>query len=76
MLLPLLVTLGACGVEQALDRMDHEADERQCRDFGFRPGTDTFANCMQQQEAQRREEIQRSLDRQAKEDAARKARKR
>jgi hypothetical protein len=30
-------------------------DEANCRSYGFKPGTDAFANCLMQQDAQRGE---------------------
>lgn len=59
----LVLLLGGCGVGEALDRMDHATDQRACNGFGFRPGTDAYANCMMQQAVLREEEVQRQMDR-------------
>ncbi|WP_348639330.1 hypothetical protein [Aquamicrobium sp. LC103] len=40
-------------------------DQEKCASFGYRPGTDNFANCMMVQNSQRAEEEERSLDRMA-----------
>lgn len=61
-LLGCLVTLlGGCA---ALDRMEQKADQQACERFGFKMGTDAYANCLMQQAAQHKEEDQRVMDRQ------------
>ncbi len=51
-LAPLLLvaaTLGGCA-----SSVDRDADNRQaCVSYGFEPGTESFANCMTQSDAQR-----------------------
>lgn len=49
--------------------------QRQCGEFGFTPGTDAFAQCMQQQAALRVQENRRTLDRIRRDDAANKLKK-
>ncbi len=63
--LGLAVLLSGCGVDQALDRIDREEDQQACTGFGFQPGTDAFATCMQRQSVQRASDLQRLLDRMA-----------
>lgn len=71
----LLTTLVGCGLDDALHRMDLATYQRQCSEFGFTPGTDAFARCMQQQAAQRAGENQRALDRIHRDEAADKLKK-
>ncbi|NOG70912.1 hypothetical protein [Roseicella sp. DB1501] len=67
-----LTLLAGCGLNDALDRMDREADQKRCDGFGFQRGTEAYANCLMQQAAQREAESQQALDRAALERAARK----
>ena len=71
----LLATLVGCGADDALHRMDLATYQRQCSEFGFTPGTDAFAQCMQQQAAQRAKENQQMLDRIHRDEAADKLKK-
>ena len=71
----LAAALAGCGLDDALHRMDLATDQRQCSEFGFAPGTTAFAQCMEQQAAQRAEENQRMLDRAHRDEAAEKLRK-
>ena len=71
----LLAPLAGCGLDDALHRMDLTTYQRQCNEFGFTPGTDAFARCMQQQAAQRAEENQQALDRMHRDEAADKLKK-
>lgn len=71
----LLAPLAGCGLDDALHRMDLATYQRQCSEFGFTPGTDAFARCMQQQAAQRAEENQQALDRIHRDEAADKLKK-
>lgn len=71
----LLVALAGRGLDDALHRMDLATYQRQCSEFGFTPGTDAFARCMQQQAAQRAEENQQALDRIHRDEAADKLKK-
>lgn len=66
----LVATLAGCGLDDTLHRMDLATYQRQCSEFGFTPGTDAFAQCMQRQAAQRAEENQRTLDRIHRDEAA------
>ena len=68
----LAAALAGCGLDDALHRMDLATDQRQCSEFGFTPGTTAFAQCMQQQVAQRADESQRTLDRAHSDEAAEK----
>jgi len=38
------VLLGGCA---AMEKEIHDADQKQCEGYGFKSGTDPFANCMQ-----------------------------
>lgn len=39
-----------------------EVDQDKCSSFGFRPGTDAFANCMMEQSARHDDEERRYMD--------------
>ncbi len=67
--------LAGCGLDDALHRMDLDTYRRSCTDFGFTPGTDAFAQCMQKQATQRAREDQQTLDRIQRDDAASKLKK-
>lgn len=71
----LVAALAGCGLDATLHRMDLATYQRQCSEFGFTPGTDAFAQCMQRQAAQREEENQRTLDRIHRDEAADKLKK-
>ena len=58
-----LLTLAGCGLDAAVDRMNTSTDQRACNGFGFTPGTTAYAQCMQQQAAQRSAENQQELNR-------------
>ncbi|MCR6650566.1 MAG: hypothetical protein NVV73_03220 [Cellvibrionaceae bacterium] len=61
-LLPLLfLPLAVAGCVSTEDQ--RAMDQDKCSSFGFQMGTDAFANCMMQQNAQRDEDERRSLDR-------------
>lgn len=53
-----VLLLAACVSPQEQQAMDQE----QCSSFGFRPGTDAFANCMMQQSAQRADLAERQME--------------
>lgn len=61
--LGLVTTLGGCGLDETLHRMDLATYRRACVDYGFSPGTTPFAQCMQQQAALRAQENQANIDR-------------
>ncbi|HYE01178.1 MAG TPA: hypothetical protein VEH84_17470 [Alphaproteobacteria bacterium] len=65
-LIPLLPLLAGCVDPELLMRQQRAADHAACVDYGFRPGTDAYANCRMQVD-QRREErsFQEDLARQA-----------
>ena len=50
-LLLVVVTLGGCASSENRDAENRQA----CASYGFEPGTDSFANCMTQSDAQRRQ---------------------
>lgn len=58
-----LVPLAVAGCVSAEDQ--RAMDQQQCSSYGYRPGTNRFADCMMQQTSQRSEDEQRSLDRMA-----------
>ncbi|RIY02425.1 hypothetical protein D3218_03340 [Aureimonas flava] len=47
------LTLAACATVTPAER--RAADEARCRDYGFRPGTDAFAACLQRIDLDRSE---------------------
>ncbi len=61
----LATLLGGCAVAEAIDKMERQEDQAACDGFGFRRGTDAYANCMMQQSAQREAEDQAAMDRAA-----------
>ncbi len=65
-------TFAGCGLDDAMHRMDLATYQRQCREFGFVAGTTAFAQCMQQQAAQREAENQHTLARIRRDEAAQK----
>ena len=71
----LLATLAGCGVNDALHRMDLATFRRQCEEFGFTPGTDSFAGCMQQQAALREKQDQHIVDQINRDEAAGRSKK-
>jgi hypothetical protein len=48
-----LVTLAGCVSEAEL----RQQDEAQCAGYGFKPGTDAFASCLQQENLARRYQL-------------------
>ncbi|MBA8862846.1 hypothetical protein FHW19_004598 [Ochrobactrum anthropi] len=66
-----LVPLAVAGCVTA-----EEVDQDKCSSFGFRPGTDAFANCMMEQSARAEDENQRwDQERRAREDRDRERKK-
>ena len=41
------VTLGGCGIDKMIHEDDLQASRVKCTDYGFKPGSVEFANCMQ-----------------------------
>ena len=74
LLLITLFPLAGCGVDAALDRMVQAEDRKTCDGFGFQGGTESYANYMMHQSAQRGEEVQGVMDRSEMEAAAKKIR--
>lgn len=72
-LLPiLLLPLAAAGCVSAEDQ--RAADQDRCSSYGYRPGTNAFADCMMSQDFKRDDDQRRtmeSLERQDREDRAR-----
>lgn len=63
-------SLGGCGVDDWVNRMNAERFQKACASYGFQPNTTAFANCMLQQSAQNEEANQRIQDRAALDRAA------
>ena len=70
--LALTAALGGCGLDDTLHRMDLATFRRQCEEFGFTPGTTSFASCMQKQAALRENQDQHIVDQINRQDAAKK----
>jgi hypothetical protein len=66
----MMTALSGCGLDDYTQRLDTNTDQKACRGFGFTPGTVVFAQCMEQQAAQRAEQNQRTLDRMQRDEAA------
>jgi hypothetical protein len=59
-------TLAACTSMTPQER--RAVDEAQCRDYGFTPGTDGFASCLQRIDLDRRQATRSQMDRLAAQD--------
>ena len=68
-------SLGGCGVDDWVNRMNAERFRKACVGYGFQPNTTAFSNCMMQQSAQNEEANQRIQDRAALDEAAEKLKK-
>lgn len=62
----LAAALAACTTMTPQER--RAVDEAQCRDYGFRPGTDAFASCLQRIDLDRRQASRSQMDRLAAQD--------
>ena len=67
----LVLPLAACD----LDKMVADGDRDTCRGYGFQPGTDAFANCMQNAAIHRDDQVDQEMAQERADDAARKAKK-
>ncbi|MFD1558525.1 hypothetical protein ACFSHT_23295 [Paraburkholderia silviterrae] len=61
----LIFAVSGCGLLDSTPRF-----QENCSRYGFKPGTDAFANCVLQQSQQEDDDIQRSMDRDNRLDAA------
>ena len=61
--LSLMGAVAGCGLDDSLNRLDRNTYQRACNGYGFTPGTTAFAQCMQQQAAQRADENQQIMNR-------------
>lgn len=59
-LLIALVPLAVAGCVSAEDQ--RAMDEEKCTSYGYRPGTDRFADCMMSRDQQRADDQQRTMD--------------
>lgn len=66
----LVTALSGCGLDDYTQRIDANTYQKECSGFGFTPGTTAFAQCMEQQAAQRAERNQQILDRMHRDEAA------
>jgi len=64
-----MVPLAVAGCVSAEDQ--RAMDQEKCSSFGYRPGTDSFADCMMKQSVQRDEDEQRFEDRMERRDRER-----
>jgi hypothetical protein len=55
----LTLPLSACGLDKMMEKEDHKT----CEKYGFQPGTDAFAKCMQKEAIHRDEEDDAAMDR-------------
>lgn len=55
-----VVTLGGCGVDKMIRDDDLQESRSKCVEYGFRPGSVEFANCMQRSVEGTEQERERS----------------
>ncbi|MEO9103016.1 MAG: hypothetical protein ABI256_11120 [Rhodoferax sp.] len=53
-------TLSGCGVDKMIRDDDMKENRSKCVDYGFRPGSDEFANCMERSMENTEQERERS----------------
>ena len=69
-----VVTLSGCGVDKMIRDDDMQESRTKCVEYGFRPGSDEFANCMQRSVENTEQERERSYRDYQRREEAREAR--